>query len=181
MDSGGIDSWIQLLEWIAYNFCYCAFTLIQNILPLTLVEKRILVRNQDLNDSGRCKIGSCSHRSCPGQRVLWLMSRNEWIRAHGVIRLFLHTVLVFDNCIYSLFCCNFMLCDQQCHCESICRSRMFELSKCSMQLFSNCADIIKLAPFSAILSAWVLGEKERSYTALDLGNMEVVEQKSYCV
>jgi len=32
---------------------------------------------------------------------------------HGVVRLFLQTVLMFDNCIYSLFCCNLMLWDRQ--------------------------------------------------------------------
>jgi len=55
----------------------------------------------------------------------------------------------------------------------------FENSKCSLQLFSHCADIIiKLIPFGTIFS---VGIKRKSHTTLGLGNVEFVEQKLYCV
>jgi hypothetical protein len=39
-------------------------TLIQNILPLIIVEKGIIVRNHELDDCSRCKTGVCGHGSC---------------------------------------------------------------------------------------------------------------------
>jgi hypothetical protein len=163
MNISGIDSWIQMLEWIAYNFYYCAFNFNSKYFTFDLSWGRIIVRNQERNDSDRCKIYACSDCSCPGQGVSSLMSRNEWIYTHGVIRLLLHTVLVFDNGIYSLFiatsCCET---SSSFLCESICRSCVSWAQQVQHPVvFELCWRHYQTCPVQCHLECW---EKKKEVT-----------------
>jgi hypothetical protein len=61
---GEIDSWIQMLECIAYNFFYCALKFNSKYFTFDHSLERNNVRNQELDNSGRYQTGACGQCSC---------------------------------------------------------------------------------------------------------------------
>lgn len=121
------------------------------------------------------------HCSClAGKRYcdIWVevneFEPNTWC-GQIISSLFWCLITAFTLCSAATWCCET---GSECHCESVCRNHLFWSNKCSMQLFSDCADIvIKLIPLCTILSVGI----KRSHTTLGLGNVDLVEQKLCCV